>query len=181
MFPGVYLGACQTYGVAWRSSGGLMAFTIRAGRKGDEDLIFTLLYELAEYEKLLDRFHMTRETIARDCLGEPPRLSCNLACEGDAAVGIATWYWTYAGFAAAPGLYLEDLYVRPQYRGRGCGKALLAHLAKMAADAGAVRIDWLVLDWNKPSIDFYESLGATRSNGWYTYRLEGEALKKMGR
>ncbi len=157
-----------------------MAFTLRASRPGDEDLILTLLAELAEYEKLSDKFKITREIIARDFIGEHAPLRVSLLHENDAPAGIATWYFTYASFAAARGIFLEDLFVRPQYRGRGYGKALLAHLAQQAMQTGATRVEWSVLDWNKPSIDFYESLGAKRLDGWFTYRLDGEALGRLG-
>lgn len=155
------------------------AIQIRSAKPGDEDLILALLRELAEYEKLLDRFHITKNVIARDYLSEPSLILCDLAFEGDAPVGIASWYWTYMSFAAARGIYLEDLFVRPQFRGRGYGKKLLANLAARAVKAGAGRVEWAVLDWNKPSIDFYEGLRARRHDGWFTYRLEGEALEDL--
>jgi GNAT superfamily N-acetyltransferase len=158
----------------------MSTFSIRRARAGDEDIIYALLQGLAEYEKLLFRFFVTRETVARDYLCDDPLIHCELAFEGEAPVGGATWFWTYAGFAAARGLYIEDLFVFPLFRGRGYGKALLAHLAKIAAQSGAIRVDWNVLDWNQPSIDFYESLGARRQEGSTYYRLEGEALKKLG-
>jgi GNAT superfamily N-acetyltransferase len=118
-------------------------YFIRSVRPGDEDTILALLAELAEYEKLTDKFQITREVIVRDYLGPQPLLQCELAFEREAPVGVATWYWTYGSFAASRGIYLEDLYVRPAFRGRGYGKAFLS-----------------VLDWHKPSIDFYDSLGA---------------------
>jgi diamine N-acetyltransferase len=152
---------------------------IRAAQAGDEEPILVLLHELAVYEKLTDRFRITREVILRDYLCARPMIECDLAFEGDMPVGIATWYWTYASFAAARGIYLEDLFVRPQFRGRGIGKALLAGLARRALKGGAGRVEWSVLDWNKPSIDFYESLRARRSGGWVVYRLEGEALEDL--
>ena len=152
---------------------------IRPARPGDEDAIYSLLYGLAEYEKLLWRFHVTRDTVVRDYLCDDPLIHCEIAFEGDTPVGGATWFWTYAGFAAKRGLYIEDLFVFPAFRGRGYGKALLAHLAKFAAQSGAIRIDWNVLDWNRPSIDFYESLGAKPQEGAPYYRLDGEALKKL--
>jgi GNAT superfamily N-acetyltransferase len=158
----------------------MSGFSIRKARAGDEETIYSLLYGLAEYEKLLFRFFVTRETVIRDYLCECPLIHCELAFEGEAPVGGATWFWTYAGFAAARGLYIEDLFVFPAFRGRGYGKALLAHLAKTAAAAGAIRVDWNVLDWNQPSINFYESLGAKPQEGGVYYRLEGEALKKLG-
>jgi GNAT superfamily N-acetyltransferase len=155
-------------------------FSIRRAARGDEDLVLALLRELADYEKLLDKFHITAKTIARDYFGAQPLLNCDLAFEGDKPVGCATWYWTYHSFAARRGIFLEDLFVRPQTRGKGYGKALLAHLARSALDAGGGQVEWEVLDWNQPSIDFYESIGAKRQGGWHTYRLEDAALKKMG-
>ncbi len=152
---------------------------IRKARAGDEELVFTLLHELADYEKLLDKFKVTREVIRRDYLSEPALLQCDLAFEGDRPVGVMTWYWTYTSFAAARGLYLEDLFVRPTERGKGYGKSLLADLAKTADAAGASRIEWSVLSWNKPSIDFYESLGARQPDGWFIYRLADDALKAL--
>ena len=157
----------------------MSTFSIRPAKSGDEDVIHSLLYGLAEYEKLLWRFHVTREDVVRDYLCDNPLIHCELAFAGDAPVGGATWFWTYAGFAAKRGLYIEDLFVFPQFRGRGYGKALVAHLAAIAREAGAIRVDWNVLDWNKPSIDFYESLGARPQEGGLYYRLEGEAMKKL--
>jgi GNAT superfamily N-acetyltransferase len=157
----------------------MSALSIRKARTGDEDAIYRLLHGLAEYEKLLWRFHVTREAVVRDYLCDNPLIHCELAFEGEAPAGIATWFWTYAGFAAKRGLYIEDLFVFPEFRGRRYGKALLAHLAKIAAQSGAIRIDWNVLDWNQPSIDFYESLGAKPQEGGIYYRLEGDAMKKL--
>ena len=158
----------------------MSTFSIRRARQGDEETILALLTDLAEFEKLLDKFHITLEVIRRDYLSEAPLLNCDLLVEGRQPAGIASWYWIYSSFAAKRAIYLEDLYVRPQFRGKGHGKALLAHLARTAVAAGAARVDWSVLDWNKPSIDFYESIGARAVTGWYVYRLEGEALSKMG-
>ena len=153
--------------------------TIRKARKGDEDLVLTLLHELAEYEKLLDRFHITSEIIARDYFREQPLLNCDLAFEGGTPMGIAAWYWTYHSFAAQRGIYLEDLFVRPAARGKGYGKALLVHLAKTAVDAGGAQIAWEVLPWNTPSIEFYELIGAKKLTDWLVYNLSGDALQKL--
>jgi GNAT superfamily N-acetyltransferase len=158
---------------------GMTIFSIRRARPGDEAAVLALLSELAGYEKLLDTFNITAEIVRRDYLGTQPLCHCDLALEGGTPVGVASWYWTYASFAAARGLYLEDLFVRPAARGRGYGKALLAHLAQTALAAGAVRVNWSVLDWNKPSIEFYDSLGARPHDGWLEYRLEGDALAKL--
>lgn len=157
-----------------------MTLTIRPARKGEEALILSLLTELADYEKLLDKFHITLDVIRRDYLGEQPLLNCDLAFDGEAPAGMASWYWMYSSFAAKRAIYLEDLFVRPAFRGRGYGKSLLAHLARTAVQAGAERIDWSVLDWNKPSINFYEGIGARAVTGWYVYRLEAEALQTLG-
>lgn len=152
---------------------------IRKAQAGDEETILALLHDLAVYEKLTHLFKITKDVIARDYLGDHPPAQCDLAFEGARAVGIATWYWTYTSFAAGRGIYLEDLFVRPEFRGRGYGKTLLAHLARTAAASGAIRVEWAVLDWNKPSIEFYEQLGAKAAAGWTYYRLDGEALAKL--
>jgi GNAT superfamily N-acetyltransferase len=154
---------------------------IRAGRSGDEDAILALLHELAEYERLDHRFHLTREAIARDMLCETPRLCVDLALLGEEPAGLTTWYRTYSSFAAARGLYLADFYVRSHLRRRGIGRRLLAHLARRAVEEGAARIDWAVLRWNQPSIEFYENLYAERADEWHAYRLTGEALAGLAR
>ena len=156
------------------------AFTLRTAKPGDEDVILALLHELAVCEKLTHRFKITHESVARDFIGEQSPLKVTLLHEGESPAGIATWYFTYGSFAASRGIYLEDLFVRPAFRGRGYGKALIAYLAQEAAKEGAHKIEWAVLDWNRPSIEFYESLGAERVRGWYVYGLSGEALAKLG-
>jgi GNAT superfamily N-acetyltransferase len=155
-------------------------FQIQPAKADDTDVILALLRELAVYEKLTDKFKITPAIIARDYFCERPLIYCDLLFAGDAPAGIATWHWTYSSFAAARALYLEDLFVRPQYRGRGYGKALLAHLAQTAVKAGAERMEWSVLPWNTPSIEFYELLGAERMIDWHIYRLTGAALQKLG-
>jgi GNAT superfamily N-acetyltransferase len=155
-------------------------FTIRPAAAQDAALVLDLLTELAAYEKLLAKFTLTREAILRDFFGADSPVRCELAFENEEAVGIVTWYWTYASFVAARGLYLEDLFVRPAWRGKGYGKALLQYLAAKAVGVGAYRLEWLVLDWNAPAIEFYKGIGARPLEGWYTYRLEGAALQKLG-
>jgi GNAT superfamily N-acetyltransferase len=157
----------------------MSAFEIRRARPGDEELILTLLRELAVYEKIEDRFRLTRDVVTRDFLCAEPHCFCELAFAADDPVGVMTWYPIYASFSAARGLFLEDLFVRPAYRGRGFGKALLIHLAKRAVADGARYIDWFVIDWNKPSIDFYEGLGAESPKGWLSYRLGSTALERL--
>jgi len=152
---------------------------IRAGTHGDENIVHELLYELAQYEKLTDRFLLTPKIIARDFFGPEPACFCDLAFLDGAPAGVMTWYPIYMSFSASRGLFLEDLFVRPSQRGKGLGKALLAHLARRALVERHPAIGWLVLDWNQPSIDFYESLRAERAKGWFSYRLSGEALEDL--
>jgi GNAT superfamily N-acetyltransferase len=156
-------------------------FEIRVARKGDETLIVALLRELAEYERLLDRFHVTPDIVARDCFGDRPLIFCDLAFEGDEPAGIATWFWTYGSFAAARKIFLSDLFVRPEFRGKHYGKALLANLAKRVLAHGGVGVDWDVLDWNRPSIEFYDGIGATPNAGWIAYGIAGDALTRLAR
>jgi GNAT superfamily N-acetyltransferase len=151
-------------------------FSIRAASSADAPLIVALLRELAAYEKLLDRFHLTEAAVARDMLGSA--CHCELAWVGNAACGIATWFWTYKSFRARRGLFVEDLYVRPDFRGHGLGRSLLAHLAAKAQGAGGF-LEWQVLDWNAPSIAFYKSLGAQPMAEWLNYRLDGESLERL--
>ena len=156
----------------------MSALTIRPALVQDTGLILALLTELAGFEKL--PITLTEEEIAFDFFGLSPRVECEIAFEGDVAVGLATYYWTYATFRAARRLYVEDLFVRPAFRGRGYGKALLQYLARRGLAAGAARLEWQVLDWNAPAIAFYRGIGAHPHEGWYTYWLEDDALKAMG-
>jgi GNAT superfamily N-acetyltransferase len=153
--------------------------SVRTARRGDEDMVLKLLYELAEYEKLTDKFRLTRDIIARDFVGDAPACFCEIAYAGTEPVGVMTWYRTYASFAASRGIFLEDLFVRVAHRGKGYGKALLAHLAKRAIADGAAHVEWFVLDWNTPSIEFYDRLRAEPVTGWRSYRLSGQALKNL--
>lgn len=152
------------------------SFTIRPAVPGDEAAIVALLHALADYEKLLHRFHLTQEIAARDMLGAA--CHTDLAFVGDEAVAVATWGWIYKSFAARRGVFLEDLYVKPEHRGHGIGKALLLALAAKSRAAGGF-LEWQVLDWNAPSIAFYKSLGATMMPDWITCRLEGDALERL--
>ena len=151
-------------------------FSIRAATMSDVPVIVALLKELAGYEKLQNGFALDEAAAARDMLGA----ACHteLVFVEGAAVGIAAWFWTYKSFGAARGVYLEDLYVRPDFRGRGLGRALLAHLATKAAAVDGF-MEWQVLDWNAPSIAFYKSLGAAPRDNWINYRLIGEPLRKL--
>ena len=154
----------------------MKSFTIRPARPDDTSLVLALLTELAAYEKL--PITLSEEQIAFDFFGLRPLIECELAFEDETPVGIATCYWTYATFRATRRLYVEDLFVRPAFRGRGYGKALLQHLAKRGLAIGAGRLEWQVLDWNASAIAFYESIGA-RKAPWLNYWLEGEAMKSL--
>jgi GNAT superfamily N-acetyltransferase len=151
-------------------------FSIRAAVPSDAPAIISLLQEFAVYAKLLEHFALTEEQVVRDMFGAA--CHCDLAFQGGEAAGIAAWYWTYKSFRARRGLFVEDLYVRPDRRGRGLGKALLRHLAAKARTADGF-LEWQVLDWNAPSIAFYKSLGAQPLEGWLNYRLDGESLEKL--
>jgi GNAT superfamily N-acetyltransferase len=153
----------------------MTAVTIRAATGADAPHMVRLLRELADYEKLLHRFHLTEEAAARDMTGAA--CHTDLAFTGAEAVGIATWGWVYKSFAARRGIFLEDLYVKPAFRGRGIGRRMLLALAARAREARGF-LEWQVLDWNAPSIEFYKSLGATMMPDWITCRLEGNALER---
>jgi GNAT superfamily N-acetyltransferase len=153
--------------------------TIRAATPADRDLVFAFIRDLAEYEKLLDDVVATPDDVARALFVPHPRVFCDLAMwEGEPA-GFAIWFYNFSTFRGRHGIYLEDLFVKPQLRGKGIGKALLAHLAKRAVAEGCARVEWWVLDWNEPSIKFYESLGAIPMEEWTVFRLTGEPLKKL--
>lgn len=149
-------------------------FLIRTATASDAPAIVALIRELADYEKLGAGFVLDEAAVIRDLLGTA--CHTDLAVVDGAAVGIAVWFWTYKTFGAARGLYVEDLYVQPAFRGRGLGRALLAHLAGKV-EGGFM--EWQVLDWNTPSIEFYKSLGAGPRDSWINYRLMGDALRKL--
>jgi GNAT superfamily N-acetyltransferase len=159
----------------------MSAIEIRRTKPGDEAMIVALLRELADYERLTHKFRLTPEIVARDFFGDSPPVHCDLAFADCEAAGIMTWYPTYASFAASRGIYLEDFYVRPALRGRGIGRAMIADLARRAVASGAMKIEWAVLTWNKPSIAFYENLHAERVDDWHVYRLVGDALLALAR
>jgi GNAT superfamily N-acetyltransferase len=161
-----------------RRAGGLR---IRPGTRRDVPLVVTLIRGLAEYEKLRHEAKATAARIRRHGFGRP-RYFETLICEQDGeAVGFALYFFTYSTFLAAPTLYLEDLFVVPEARGRGAGKGLLAELARIARRRGCGRMEWAVLDWNAPSIQFYESLGARLRKDWILTRLTGKPLAELAR
>jgi GNAT superfamily N-acetyltransferase len=148
---------------------------------GPEDcaLILELVKELAEYEKLLDAVTATEETYKRSIFDEK-KAEVDIAEYDGAPAGFALYFHNFSTFVGRPGIYLEDLFVRPAYRGKGLGKLLLSFLAKIAVDRNCGRLEWACLDWNEPSIKFYRSQGAQPLDEWTTYRVTGEALTKLG-
>ena len=145
----------------------------------DVPAILGLIRELAEYERLSHEVVATEEGIRESLFGERPRAEALLARVEGQVAGFALFFHNYSTFLARPGLYLEDLFVRPHFRGRGIGRALLARLACIAVERGCGRFEWAVLDWNADAIGFYESLGAQRRDEWTVYRLTGDALEKL--
>lgn len=152
---------------------------IRAATPADAGLIMGFIRDLAEYERLSHAVEASEADLVRDLFGAAPRVFCDIAEIDGAPVGFALWFYSYSTFVGRPGIYLEDLFVRPQARGRGAGKALLGRLARRCVDEGLGRLEWAVLDWNAPSIGFYDSLGAEALDGWTARRLAGEALARV--
>ena len=152
---------------------------IRTATEADVPLILEFIKALAEYERLADRVVATEQTVRNTLFGHPRFAEVLIAESEDEPVGFALFFHNYSTFLAQPGIYLEDLFVRPEARGRGFGKALLARLASIAKSRNCGRLEWAVLNWNQPSIDFYESLGAKAQDEWKVYRLTGEALDAL--
>jgi GNAT superfamily N-acetyltransferase len=156
-----------------------MTLTIRAAAPPDASLIHGFIRELAEYETLLDEVKASQADIAAMLFAPAPRAFCDIAELDGAPVGFALWFYNLSTFAGRHGIYLEDLYVRPDARGLGAGKALLARLARRCVDEGLARLEWAVLDWNAPAIAFYDALGAAAKTEWITRRLTGDALARL--
>lgn len=156
-----------------------MSLTIRPATPSDTGLIHSFIRALAEYEHLLHEMEATEADIAGSLFGENPRLFCDIAEADGTPVGFAAWFYNYSTFTGRHGIWLEDLFVNPEARGLGAGKALLRRLAERCRDEGLTRLEWSVLDWNAPSIAFYDSLGASAKTEWITRRLSGEALERM--
>jgi GNAT superfamily N-acetyltransferase len=145
----------------------------------DVPLILSLINELADYEKLRHESVATEAAIHQALFGPRPHAEAVIARYDGEGVGFALFFHNFSTFLGKPGLYLEDLFVRPAYRGRAIGKSLLSHLAALAVERGCGRFQWQVLDWNRPSRDFYESLGAQADPAWVNYRMSGEALRSL--
>jgi GNAT superfamily N-acetyltransferase len=145
----------------------------------DIPLILSLIRELADYEKLADQVVATESSLQASLFGAAPAACAVVARVDDEAAGFALFFRNFSTFLGKPGLYLEDLYVRPAFRGRSVGKRLLSHLAAVALAQGCARFEWAVLDWNQPARRFYESLGAEANASWIPYRVTGEALRRL--
>jgi GNAT superfamily N-acetyltransferase len=153
---------------------------VRAARPGDVPQLIEFIRELAEYERLAHLVEITEELLAKALFGERPAAEALVAEIDGEAVGWALFFTNFSTFKGLPGLYIEDIYVRPAARGRGAGKALLKEVARLAVERGCGRVEWAVLDWNTPSIDFYKSLGAVPLDEWTMYRLTGQSLTDLG-
>jgi len=153
--------------------------TIRPATAADVPLILEFIRELAEYEREPQAAVATQADLLRDGFGPEPKFRVDIAEWSGEPAGFAFYFWNYSTWQGKPGLYLEDLFVRPRFRGKGIGKALLVHLAHVALKNNCGRVVWQVLDWNTPSIEFYKSLGAETMSEWLTMRVTGDALLSL--
>lgn len=152
---------------------------ITLAEEKDVPLILGFVKELAVYEKLLHEVVATEDQIHMALFGEKAHTKCLLAYSGEQAVGFALFFYNYSTFIGKPGIYLEDLFVKPDHRGQGFGKALLIKLAQIALEEDCGRLEWSVLNWNQPSIDFYKSIGAKFMDEWTVCRVTGENIQKL--
>jgi len=158
-----------------------VSLAIRSARPGEGGLVLAFIRALAEYERLAHAMEATEEVIETALFGENPRVFCDIAEWDGVPAGFALWFYNFSTFLGVKGLWLEDLFVRPAYRGRGHGKALLLHVARIAHQRNCGRFEWAVLDWNEPSIRFYKSLGAQPLDDWTIMRVTGPALHALAR
>jgi GNAT superfamily N-acetyltransferase len=154
-------------------------YLLRDAMEADAPEIARLVQELAVYEKLQDEAVGTAEDFRRQLFGPRPRAWAMLADVGGRSVGLALWFFNFSTFKARPGLYVEDVFVEPPHRGLGIGKAFFRAMAQKAVEEGCARMEWAVLDWNTPAIDFYRRLGAIAMDGWTVQRLTGDALRAL--
>lgn len=153
--------------------------TLRAATREDVPLILAFIRELAEYERAPDAVETDEATLAANLFGERPGAEVVIAEADGQPAGFALFFHNFSTWLGRRGLYLEDLFVRPQFRGRGIGQVLMAYLAKLAVDRGCGRFEWWVLDWNTPALDFYRSLGAMPMDEWTVQRMTGDALHAL--
>ena len=152
---------------------------IRPATVEDTPLILSFIRELAEYEKLSHEVVATEEALRESLFGERAFAEVLLAFVGGEPLGFALFFHNFSTFLGKPGIYLEDLYVRPEHRGTGAGRALLVRLARLAVERGCGRLEWWVLDWNEPAVGFYKRIGARAMDDWTVYRLTGDALERL--
>ncbi len=156
---------------------------IRRANKSDASEVLRLIQELADYERAPDAVEASEADLIATLFTEEPRVFCDLVEVDDhgtpRVVGMALWFLNYSTWQGKHGIYLEDLFVRPEFRGRGFGKSLLVHLARICMDQGYGRLQWWVLDWNTPAIDFYKSIGAEAMDEWTVFRVSGKALADL--
>jgi GNAT superfamily N-acetyltransferase len=158
-----------------------VSLQIREATEADVPVIAWFIRQLAEYERLLQAITMTEETLRESLFGPRPGAEVLLGFYNDKPVGFAVFFHNFSTFLSKPGIYLEDLFVIPEMRGKGFGRALLVRLAKIAKDRNCGRFEWAVLDWNEPSIEFYKKLGAVPMNEWTIFRMTGEALERLAK
>jgi GNAT superfamily N-acetyltransferase len=156
-----------------------MTYKIRAAQPTDADSIFSLIQALAEYEKLTHLVTGTVDELTTHLFGERPIIEALVAETPTGIIGFALFFHNYSTFLTKPGIYLEDIFVLPEYRSQGMGKALLTHLAQIAVDRNCGRLEWTVLDWNEPAIGFYQRMGATVLPDWRICRVTGDALDNL--
>jgi len=157
-----------------------LSLIIRPAQPADAEVVLSFIRELADYERLAHEVEANLDMVSQSLFCETPRVFADIAAWQEAPAGFALWFYNYSTFRGLHGIYLEDLFVRPQFRGHGIGKALLGGLARRCLAEGLARLEWSVLDWNEPSIAFYRSLGAIAKDEWTVYRLTGESLAKLG-
>lgn len=157
-----------------------MSLKFRYAERKDTALILRFIRELADYEKMLDEV-VADEATLEEWIFDKQKAEVFFAMEGDKEIGFALYFHNFSTFLGRAGIYLEDLYVKPEYRGKGYGKAILKKLASIAVERGCGRLEWWCLDWNKPSIEFYLSLGAEPMSEWTVYRIAGETLKDLAK
>ncbi|MGK2908659.1 MAG: N-acetyltransferase family protein [Sphingobium sp.] len=153
-----------------------MTVTVRTAARQDIDLIHRFILALADYEKLSHEVRTNKDVLARHLFGERPMAEVLIAEQDGTGIGFALFFHNFSTFEGRPGIYLEDLFVAPAARGSGAGKALLAKLAQLTIERECARLEWSVLDWNTPAIDFYRAIGAKPMDGWTIQRMDGDAL-----
>jgi GNAT superfamily N-acetyltransferase len=154
---------------------------IRPARKEEVGVVLQLIHDLAHYEKAPNEVEATEKELLATIFIDNPKVFCDVVDVDGEIVGMAIWFLNYSTWQGKHGIYLEDLFIKPEYRGHGYGKALLKHLAKICDEKGYGRFQWWVLDWNSPAIEFYRSLGAVAMDEWTVYRVSGNALKELGK